>query len=176
MRKYIYIFILSIIIFSCNDELKTKLEDTYNISAERENDTIQIGDFEILNTKKVDFYYIQNIRINNLKYVIRLNKSIVEKENQKITLLEKNIDNRNRLIELNNKKKDEYLIQIEYDQKRLESSKLSLKNIEHKNALTHQEIVLIKAELNQKKENEYELVKFVFTEKLILKVELTLWS
>jgi len=166
MKKYIYIFILSISVFSCNDNLQKELEQSYIIAAERENDTLQIDNFEIINTKKVDFDYVQNIRINNLKYIISINQLIVEKENQNIGLLKKNIANRNKLIELNKKKKDEYLIQIEYDQQRLKEAQLRLKNIEHKNALTHQKIVLIGFELNQKREKKFELVKFVFNGKI----------
>ncbi|WP_299611331.1 hypothetical protein [uncultured Aquimarina sp.] len=166
MTKYIYIFILSLSFLSCNSKLEKELEYIYTASAETENDTLQIDSFKILSTKKVDFSYFQNIGINNLKYVISLNQLIIEKEKQRITLLEKNIANRNKLIKLNKNKKNEYLIQIEYDQRRLEESKLKLDNAKYENNLTHQKIVLIRAGVNQKKGNEFELVKFVFSGKI----------
>ena len=165
MKNPIYILFL-ITIFSCqNISLKAELENTYSISAENEKDTLLIESFKILKKRNIRFDYIQNIRINNLKNTISTNKLIIKNLEKIDSLYKHNIHNRNRLIELNSQKKDEYLKEIEYDQQKLANTKYQIKRREHENVLTHQKIVLIRAEFEQN-ENEYEMFDYVFKGKI----------
>ncbi|WP_282136244.1 hypothetical protein [Seonamhaeicola maritimus] len=161
MKNLIYILLL-IIIFSCqNEDLKTELENVYTISAENEKDTLQIESFKILKKRTVDFDFIQNIRINNLKHVIELSRYKIKKLEVKDSLLNRNINNRKRLIELNEKKKVEYLTQIEYDTQRLENTKLEIDKTQNEITIAHQKIVLMRAEFGQN-QDKYELIDYVF--------------
>jgi hypothetical protein len=148
--------------FSCqNKSLKTELKNVYTISAENEKDTLQIERFEILKKRTVDFDFIQNIRINNLKYLIELSRYKIKKLKVKDSLINRNINSRKRLIELNKSKKDEYLTQIEYDSQRLENTKLEIDKTENEITISHQKIVLMRAEFGQNQSN-YELIDYVF--------------
>jgi hypothetical protein len=165
MRNLIYIPLL-IILFSCqNKSLKTELINAYKISAENEKDTLQIEKLEILKTQNVDFDYVQNIKINNLKYSINLNKKIIQNLKNNVLLYEKNISNRKKIIELDNKNKDKHLKELEYDKQKLESTKLNINKTENKIALTLQKIVLIRAEFGYDK-RKYELIDYVFKGKI----------
>jgi hypothetical protein len=142
--------------------LEEKLVNIYTVSAERENDTILIDNFEILNKKNVDLNYIQNIQINNLNYSIKLNERII-KNNKKNVLLYKNIIAKtNNLIELNPSDKKKYLLDIENNQERLALTELQIKKYEDENALTHQKIILLKFETVKDAEKEFEIIKYVF--------------
>ena len=165
MRNSIYILLL-IILFSCqNKSLKSELINAYKISAENEKDTLQIENLEILKTQNIDFDYVQNIKINNLKYSINLNKKILQNLKNNTLLYKKNISNRKKIIELDNKNKDKYLKQLEYDKQKLESTKLNINKTENKIALTLQKIVLIRAEFGYDK-RKYELIDYVFKGKI----------
>jgi hypothetical protein len=141
------------------------LINAYKISAENEKDTLQIENLEILKTQNIDFDYVQNIKINNLKYSINLNKKILQNLKNNVLLYKKNISNRKKIIELDNKNKDKYLKQLEYDKQKLESTKLNINKTENKIALTLQKIVLIRAEFGYDK-RKYELIDYVFKGKI----------
>ncbi|WP_434035500.1 hypothetical protein [Formosa sp. 4Alg 33] len=161
MRNSIYI-LLFITLFSCqNQGLRTELENAYEVSSKYQNDSLIIEEFEILNNETVDFDYTQKIKINSLNYVIELKKSVIEKDMENIRLLKKNILNRNKLIELNETKKEQYLTEIEYDEQRLEKSKNDIKKIEDEIAIISQKIVLTQAEFGQNKD-KFELINYVF--------------
>jgi len=165
MKNSIY-FLLLITIFSCQkNSYKSELEKAYIVSAKDQNDSLFIEDFEILNNKIVDFDYSQKIKINSLNYVIELKILVIEKGKKTIRLLEKNIINRNKLIKLNESKKEQYLTEIEYDEQGLEKAKNDIKKIENEIAILHQEIVLIEAELGQN-EDKFELIDYVFKGKI----------
>lgn len=161
MKKLNYIFLL-IILFACQSKgLKTELEYAYTISAKSEKDTLRIESFKILKKRTVDFDFVQNIRVNNLKHTIYLNRLIIESLKKNVVLYEKNISNRNRLINLNTEEKDQYLVQLEYDQQKVENSKFRIKKRQDEITITHQKIVLIQAEYGQN-QNEYELIDYIF--------------
>ena len=161
MKKLNYIFLL-IILFACQSKgLKTELEYAYTISAKSEKDTLRIESFKILKKRTVDFDFVQNIKVNNLKHTIYLNKLIIESLKKNVVLYEKNISNRNRLINLNTEEKDQYLVQLEYDQQKVENSKFRIKKRQDEITITHQKIVLIQAGYGQN-QNEYELIDYIF--------------
>ena len=161
MKKLNYIFLL-IILFACQSKgLKTELEYAYTISAKSEKDTLRIESFKILKKRTVDFDFVQNIRVNNLKHSIYLNRLIIESLKKNVVLYEKNISNRNRLINLNTEEKDQYLVQLEYDQQKVENTKFRIKKRQDEITITHQKIVLIQAEYGQN-QNEYELIDYIF--------------
>lgn len=148
--------------FACQSKgLKTELEYAYTISAKSEKDTLRIESFKILKKRTVDFDFVQNIRVNNLKHTIYLNRLIIESLKKNVVLYEKNISNRNRLINLNTEEKDQYLVQLEYDQQKVENSKFRIKKRQDEITITHQKIVLIQAEYGQN-QNEYELIDYIF--------------
>lgn len=165
MRNSIYILLL-ITLLSCQEKgLKTELENIYTISAKNEKDTLQIESFEIINKKTVNYDYAQKIKINSINYLIELNNLILEKDKENIRLYEKNIINRNKLIQLNESKKEEYLSEIEYDQQKLEQTKNHVKKLENEITVFHQKIVLMKAEFGQNKD-QFELIKYLFKGKI----------
>lgn len=162
MRNKI-LLILLFTIFSCSKkEIKTELKTIYKESAEFQKDILEIESFEILNTSIVDYDYFQNVKINNLNYSIDLNKMIIANCEENIRLLNKNTSRRNELIKLNPKDKQKYLKEIELDKQRLSKTKIDIEKNETRIALNHQQIVLINAELGQKKDIKFDLIEFVF--------------
>ena len=166
MRNKI-LLILLFAIFSCsNKEFKAELKTIYQESAELQKDTLEIESFEILNTSIVDYDYFQNVKINNLNYTIELDKMIIANCEENIRLLNKNISRRNELIKLNPKDEEKYLTEIELDKQRLNKNKTDIEKLETSITLTHQQIVLINAELGQKKDTKFDLIEYVFKGKI----------
>jgi len=166
MKYYIYCP-LFFLFFSCKkDSTNTYLEKIYKTSAQNENDSLKIGGFNILRKKKVNHDYILKVQINNLKQMIDLYHSIIDKEKLRIDLSEKNINRGHRLIILNPKKKEKYLYDNQNNQQDINKSKLKIKEIEDKIAIIHQRIVLKKAENESNKRAEFELIEYVFTGKI----------
>ncbi|WP_431167167.1 hypothetical protein [Tenacibaculum halocynthiae] len=166
MRNKILIILL-FTIFSCsNKEIKTELKTIYQESAKFEKDTLEIESFEILNISIVDYNYFQNVKINNLNYSIELDKMIITNCKETIRLLNKNISRRNQLIKLNPKDKEKYLKEIELDKLRLNENKTEIEKFETNIALTHQQIVLINAEIGQNKDIKFDLIEYVFNGKI----------
>jgi len=165
--KYKILLIILLLFFSCNTrEIKTELKEIYLESAEIQEDTLEIESFEILNITKVDFNFVKKIKINNLNYSIDLNKRIINNDRKSIVLLERNVDRRMKLIQLNPKDKKKYLTEIELDLQRVERSKTNIEKYETEITLTHQQIVLINAELGQNKKSEFDFIEYVFKGKI----------
>ena len=162
MKKILFIIIIAST-FSCgNNDLEIQLIDIYKETAENNKDSITIENVEVLKYSRVDYDYVKNIQINNLNYSIDLTKKIIDNDKENERLLNRNIDNRTKLIKLNPKEKETYLAQIELDEQILRKTQNDIKKNENSIALTHQKIVLIKAELGQKNESEFDLIEYVF--------------
>jgi hypothetical protein len=145
--------------------MKTELETIYQITSQKRNDSLVIEDFEILNSKIVDYDYSQKIKINSLEFIIGLKKKVIENNKQNILLLERNINNRNELIRLNESNKEEYLKDIEYDQRRLEKANNDIEKLEDEIAILSQEVVLTQAEFGQNQDQLF-LINYIFKGKI----------
>ncbi|MFD2823943.1 hypothetical protein ACFS5M_09695 [Lacinutrix iliipiscaria] len=152
--KYSINILLFLIIFSCkNDNIESEIVSAYYISAETENDTIQIDSINILKKTTVDFDFILNTRINSLNHGIELEQIVLDKLNEKRELLN-NV--------MNYSKSKKILSKIEQYQKSLDSTELFIKSIENEIAKYHQKIVLTKAYIGNENDNSFELYDYVF--------------
>ena len=162
MKKNLFLAIL-LLTFSCkNDRTETQLKKIYEEIAHTNNDSLIIENLEILKFSKVDLDYVKNTQINNLNHIIDLKKKVIDNDKENIRLLKRNIKNRNKLIKLNHKEKEEYLAEIQLDKLNLKKTENDIEKNENSIAIIHQKIVLLKAEIGQNKESEFNLVEYVF--------------
>ena len=162
MKHKLLLVLLCIIVSCSNKDNISTLEQVYKTSAKAKNDTLEIESFEILNTAIVDYDYRQKLKINNLNYSIELHKMMIQNTKEVDSLLKANISKRIELIKLDPKAKEKYLNEIELAQQKLQKNEAKIKNYETTIAITHQEIVLIKAELGQNKDLTFNLIDYVF--------------
>jgi hypothetical protein len=162
MKHKLLVVLLCIIVSCSNKDNISALEQLYKTSAKAKNDTLEIESFEILNTAIVDYDYRQKLKINNLNYSIELHKMMIQNTKEVDSLLKTNISKRIELIKLDPKAKEKYLNEIELAQQKLQKNEAKIKNYETTIAITHQEIVLIKAELGQNKDLKFNLIDYVF--------------
>lgn len=162
MRAF-YILLVAISFFSCQEkEFEAKITHAYELTSIDEKDTVIVDDINIIDVKKVDKNFFNELKINKIKYLINLERTVLENTRNVEDQLEKSIESRQLLAELDEINKETYLNLIIEDEKKLSKAQTEIALVEDKLAKDLQSIVLLEAELGVEAPSDYNLIEFVF--------------